>query len=882
MTNRGPEAKTNPGVAYLPSARTDRDRFVPQSRGLSTRDLPAAVAARNLAATIKRGIVAHAHITPCFSRPIPLSWNCDLKHDTIELTEHMSPGRDCEPQVAIHTTRSSDVLPKDSNTKAQSSADKAVVCVPSEWIKDFSCRMKSRKSGQKDDFPLRITIHSIEENAASNYPRCHRITLKSPFHDAFFHWTFLCHRFNFRTMARNLGWNIPDENSFIRAFESFGDMVRDRVRECLQNPQSFQAEIEVFDPDDLLVLTFYEFVSGYRKVTLLSLEFVPSPWSEVVADVRSDYERTRAHYSNIHNALVQSLNIVSKLQPALLLSGGVPDLLKPDQVTSWKELVRDLLEENGKHITAEEKIMRKKMFVLLTSVSGDTLEEISSKSMKLKIKGFGGGNDLQTSRITFNFLATPRDGNSNNSSFFIKITSLDDLFLSFTSQEITREVFHAITTRIQLSIDMSELHRKLNISKNGSTVDSKREERLKGERMRIFGFLPNEGIAGGVVGVIANDLLKNVEDNPARYGVILKVRNLPNPDKPQHSSSAENETAMQQEASFCHKSGRDWTIVDVHSGRITTTCGVQAPTAAELESTRRKVDSRIQQLHALTARNPPDLRKAKLVFTETVMNKTREILSIDFTETARENLQKEVRERYRRMKVEIDWVQHRLDTLFDTVRRKNPKLMATLGAIPIPCSVFGKPTVASAIRNAFRSATKTPIVQPETSSKEDEKWQQQQAGQLVKRIRGVSKPVIVSTANILPQNEFGGDIMPFHNSKPTSRIPVAKPQKLRARARINRSRRNSISPVRKSPETRASRATSVTVAVNYLTENSDSATDIFENYVRSEISSTKKAVLDASELENVKPPAVATPVSRKTGLSAAAKVDSVRPWPQAQ
>ncbi|KAJ3056259.1 hypothetical protein HDU99_007436, partial [Rhizoclosmatium hyalinum] len=90
-------------------------------------------------------------------------------------------------------------------------------------------------------------------------------------------------------MVKNMGWKIPSDTKdgdgatdpMTRAFEGFGKVLKDRVRQCLQDPQRFKMTLEVFEPHDLLILNFIEIVSGYRKVSILSLEFVPSPWSEV-------------------------------------------------------------------------------------------------------------------------------------------------------------------------------------------------------------------------------------------------------------------------------------------------------------------------------------------------------------------------------------------------------------------------------------------------------------------------------------------------------------------------------------------------------------------------------------------------------------------------
>ncbi|ORY41231.1 hypothetical protein BCR33DRAFT_718891 [Rhizoclosmatium globosum] len=476
-----------------------------------------------------------------------------------------------------------------------------------------------------------------------------QITLKAPLQDAFFHWTFLCHPFNFRTMVKNMGWKIPSDTKdedgatdpMTRAFEGFGKVLKDRVRQCLQDPQRFKMTLEVFEPHDLLILNFIEI----SRVCSF-------PWSEVVSDIRVDYERTRAHYSNVHNALVQSLDIVSKYHPTLLLTGGVPDPLQPEQVSPWKDLVQDLLQPTsaeGRILSSDEKMMRTKMFVLLTLPKDETLESVFTKTMTIPIQGYhGASNHHEDFRITFTFYAKKYKKNPP-SSYFIVLSTSQDIFLNFTPPR---------------------------------RDEAEAEARRKG-RTDAFGFHPGEGVGGGVIGVLANDFLRGCEEDPGRYSVLLKIRNPP----PTRDINRGNESK---------KENLDGSVVRGE----TVTSGVLPPTSRQIDS-----------LHGLTARNPPDLRRAKLVFSETVMYRRRDVLEIMFTETAREHVQ----------------VEYRLDTLYDTVRRKNPALMATLGKIPVPrhslaalqpCSTY------SGTRNKRPSESPT-------------------------RIRGTNRPVIVVTKPIV-------------------------------------------------------------------------------------------------------------------------------------
>ena len=117
------------------------------------------------------------------------------------------------------------------------------------------------------DLPIRFTVYppsslktkrgNNEENEKGQV-RVHKITITSPETDIFFHWTHVCHAFNFRTLVQRHGWKLPtcsesdlkercqsnDINNISNtikhdpyedSFESFGGIIRDRVRECVND-----------------------------------------------------------------------------------------------------------------------------------------------------------------------------------------------------------------------------------------------------------------------------------------------------------------------------------------------------------------------------------------------------------------------------------------------------------------------------------------------------------------------------------------------------------------------------------------------------------------------------------------------------------------------
>jgi hypothetical protein len=75
---------------------------------------------------------------------------------------------------------------------------------------------------------------------------------------------------------------------------------------------------------------------------------------------------------------------VQKKQPGILATSGVPDPQRPGVSRPWRELVADLLptvaqeaavmRAGGRMLSEEERLLRKKMFVLLTIPKDESLE----------------------------------------------------------------------------------------------------------------------------------------------------------------------------------------------------------------------------------------------------------------------------------------------------------------------------------------------------------------------------------------------------------------------------------------------------------------------------------------------------------------------------
>ncbi|KAJ3217207.1 hypothetical protein HDU67_008336 [Dinochytrium kinnereticum] len=512
-----------------------------------------------------------------------------------------------------------------------------------EWIKDITSTIQSPSYPNSQQFQIRICIHPLPQPPALQR---YKITVKAPTEDAFFHWTSFCNQFSFRTLVKRHGWRF-DGDGIGEAFEGFGELVKDRVREILVDPKRYLADIQIFSPGSAMALTFREIVNNYRKVELLTLEFVPSAWDEVITDIRLDYERTQVHYSLLKTSLIQSLNIVTKRHPVILLSGGIPDPMQVTQPKPWKELMSDLMpgvtEEGGEELTDEERMLRKKIFVLLTLGREEVVEVSYVKSIPVTVEGYPNPYDTTTERLTFTIFSKGSKS-SAPTSYLLSLTSPTDLFLNFISPEITPAFFTKLTHHLNL---LHATHSPLS-------------------RLDVLGFHPSEGLAGGVIGILGKDFVEGCGREKERYGVVFSV----------------------EESGGGMDTGK-----------------------------------------------PPPLRKGRLVFCETVLYRTRELVRLEFLECKREQLKAEVQDRYSRLKREIDWTQYRLDALLDTIRRKAPSLLSELSTIPIPRSY------TSTKKKRPQSQPTIPILEPVTEEKPK---------QAFRRIR--QDPLIVPTNTVRPRS----------------------------------------------------------------------------------------------------------------------------------
>ncbi|KAI9203831.1 uncharacterized protein BJ171DRAFT_582599 [Polychytrium aggregatum] len=556
----------------------------------------------------KPGIVVHGHIIPSFSR-------------RVDLTQSLQGIKGIKGISA-------DAL--DAECKA--------------WIRNIDVLftagcIASHSYESEQTLPVRINVFPP---ASETFPKRHVVTLASPTTDIFFHWTLEMTPFSFRTYIQSQGWRL-DPHEMEEAFDGFGETICDRVRECLVCPKRFGVYLQINNVDRTATLTFFEVVLEYRRIKLMSVDFRETDWENISADIRYDYDRIKNHNSLLRTSLVQTVDLVSKHHPELLILAACDEEPVPvRQAHTWIELTQSLLSprvqkglyENGRPAAAgrilsmEERNMRLKLFLMVTEPREDDVEAIYSKSAECKVHGEGEP-------------VRERLGESRESAvYFLTITKSDDIFFHFTSQDITRNKFLDLTKRLKVlrgsDADTSpsdEPFRHCRKTKEGDAA-----------KCETLGFHPDEGI-GGVLGVIAGDCLSGLEEAPDRYESEFDIQHVPrvhaeqetfgwkrpdpNPPQPRRAVLRFSEqvlftTTTLLELEFtetCVESLKEQTEVDATQARLDLLCGVirrRNPTLAILLNkipvppTFTKIPASLQSVSASMSMPTPGAKMSAL------------------------------------------------------------------------------------------------------------------------------------------------------------------------------------------------------------------------------------------------------------------------------
>ncbi|KAJ3277199.1 hypothetical protein HDV01_000251 [Terramyces sp. JEL0728] len=426
------------------------------------------------------------------------------------------------------------------------------------------------------------------------FPQAHKIIIMDPIDDIFFHWTFNCNPFSFKTILKQMKWKLPSlaGNGFQETFRRFGYMVQQISNSVVNNPNSFKAVMQISSNEQLATLKFSEIVKEYRKIELMELELTPSEWTEVKKDILEYTKSIQNEYDEINDNLIQVMNTVSIHQPAILLSSS--ELYNHD-------VNIDYLQRNGKFAATT-----KKMDI-------DTDEEVvsdpvHSKTIPVPTILPNGREETRQLTFTFYYLKPPV--------YRITITDPSDIFLHFTSIEITPQVFYEMISGIELDEQYQTkktiaplLSRTIGLFKEHHVATNHKNSKV--------GFHDPKGIEG-VIGVISGDYMSGCVEQRERFNVQLVIE-------------LQKEKEEEKEC-----------------------CGM------------------MKKEH-----NPDELR-AKLTFSEYLYFQLRSGISIDFHSTDLRLFQEIIRKKYSSIKHQIGTCRKRLESILSLVRLRNHGLYVLL------------------------------------------------------------------------------------------------------------------------------------------------------------------------------------------------------------
>ncbi|KAJ3225439.1 hypothetical protein HK099_006810 [Clydaea vesicula] len=555
---------------------------------------------------IKTSSVVHAHIVPTFSRRIL---------DIDEKFEDDLPTEDIKSFLNI--------MPGDP------------------WVKTMPVFISPPKPTKK--YYFRIAVYELEKTNQI-FPQQHLITLNAPFLDLLLHWSHFCNPFTFRTLIKNEKFNLDclrnhtlkkekiGEDDYEVLFKNYGKMVSRRVQDCINYPDRFIAQFEIL-AENLGILTFFEIVLDYRRVKLFSIEMRPSSWDKIVCDMKDDIRRIELERSILKGKLVQTIGIIARNQPSLLLAGpgaDAADIAEISQPLSWSRIVQEYLQD--KSLGNENN--RKKAFVMFTSRNGVNIQALYTKTIPITIfENSECGASHQKKEILVITMYSKKTEENSDATYFLTINSSANPFFNFTSIEITKPIFKKITSKIDFFEIPSE-----------SSSDEKSKKKDKSSKI---GFHPNEGI-GGVLGVFAGDCIAGVSEESDRYSCNFEI-------SPQFNKN--NPTLQFSSSSL--KTEWKW--------------------ASPVSSDDDKIDESILLQYTPNLRiGPPKLRNAVLTFKEKSFFREESILNLEFAETEFGLVKLQMQEKFEKIQSEIVINQERISILLETVRKFSPKLLKDL------------------------------------------------------------------------------------------------------------------------------------------------------------------------------------------------------------
>lgn len=381
------------------------------------------------------------------------------------------------------------------------------------WAKDIPCKIRESPLSEnwKQCDGLRIIL---ESNLSGEFQLSHRVMIATPLDDLFFHWTFKCTPFSFKTLVNKMEWEVvslqttgdPHEQEFKR----FGYIVKTCADKCARFPNAAKARVTIDEENKVTQLVFTEIVNNYREIEILVLEFVPSEWELIKKDVLNDYNRIKKEYEEMKTQLVHVLDTVAINQPGILLSKCLDEIPVPSYHPPKIKKMIDMLTLNSGQNYKENAKLRDDF---INEFKNEPISHLlTSKSIPVSIiDPLKETEEIKT--LTFMFYALGKKGDPD--AYSITVSDPNDIFFHFTSLRITPDVFKQLTR----SINMAPILGTQNVPHLSRSLGGFRPI-FKQQPKHEVPFHHENGI-GGVVGVFANDLMEGVINQPERFKIIF-------------------------------------------------------------------------------------------------------------------------------------------------------------------------------------------------------------------------------------------------------------------------------------------------------------------------------------------------------------------------
>jgi hypothetical protein len=252
-----------------------------------------------------------------------------------------------------------------------------------KWVLDIPVLIIGEKmTSDGRNALLQITV---ESDFHRSFPQSHKISLVDPTDDIFFHWTFSCTPFTYKSLSKQMKWSFPQTagSAYQEHFKTFASLLQQCAKDTLLFPDRYRA-IVVIQSESMATLIFREIVHNYRKIDLLTLDFIPSPFSDIKRDVTEFTKRVFAQNEKSQTELVHVLEKIATHQPSILLhSNGLFDPLPIHQPDEWIKARERLHKPPAQSMS--EHIEKTKDFLLETEANESTDEAVLRKPFTLAV-----------------------------------------------------------------------------------------------------------------------------------------------------------------------------------------------------------------------------------------------------------------------------------------------------------------------------------------------------------------------------------------------------------------------------------------------------------------------------------------------------------------